>query len=70
MSPEIPDQGRMLVFVYDTHVRIEATSKEDADKRLMDVEIEVDAMGGTELVVFDAWGCEDLETGDEIREVH
>lgn len=61
---------RELVFIYDTHVRIQAATKEEADARLMDLEIEVDAMGGTELVVFDAFGIEDLETGAEIRSVH
>ena len=57
----------MPIFVYDAQLRVTAETKEEADYALYDAQA-VDGTGAT-LVVLDAYGVEDADTGEEIRPV-
>ena len=58
----------MPIFVYDAQLRVTAETKEEADYALYDAAQAVDGTGAT-LVVLDAYGVEDADTGEEMRPV-
>lgn len=60
---------KKFVYVFDTYVRIEADDEDEARDILSEVESIVDGTPQSTLVIFDAYGIEDNETGEEIREV-
>ena len=57
------------VFLYDTYVGVTAETKEEADILLGRVEVAIRAIPGASLAVCQAWGCEDADTGEEVRPV-
>lgn len=59
-----------FIFIYDVYVRVTAHSKEEADQRLSEVERAVAATRHCTILLFDAYGVEDAETGEELRQVH
>ncbi|MDQ6766015.1 MAG: hypothetical protein M3Z22_07950 [Verrucomicrobiota bacterium] len=63
-------ERRTFIFSYDAYVRVEANSKEEADDLLQRAEGIVEAINGVSLSLFDAYGIEDAETGEELRQVH
>jgi len=57
-------------FVLDAYIRIIAHSKVEADRKAAEIERTIDGMPRCSLQLFDAYGVEDAETGDELRQVH
>ena len=57
-----------FIYIYDTSIRVFADSKEEADEKLADLEATIEHCGSY-LTVFDAYGTEDAETGEELRPV-
>lgn len=62
-----PAQPR-YIFLYDAYLVVYADSKEEADIELGQL-VETIESAGAQVNVFDAWGQEDAETGDTLREV-
>lgn len=62
-----PTQPR-YIFLYDAYLVVYADSKEEADIELDQLVETIESAGG-QVNIFDAWGQEDVETGDTIRSV-
>ena len=57
------------IYVFDTHVCIEAETKEEADVLLEQAKATIETVPGASLAVFSAWGVQTADTGEEIRPV-
>lgn len=67
-SIEVIESTGRYDFIYDAYVRIGADSKEEADARLDALDDVITAAGAT-LSIFDAFGIDDAQTGEELRPV-
>lgn len=56
-------------YLFDTYVIVYADDEDEARALLGEAEERVDTED-TFLAIYDAWGYEDAETGEEIRQVH
>ena len=61
-------QYKQLTVVYDAYVRVTARSKDEADRRLEQLASVFAVLDDVSLSVLDAFGIEDPETGEEIRQ--